>query len=45
LGEVLPVWIRVKTSIISSSVPKPPGNTVMASASFTKATFLVKKYL
>jgi hypothetical protein len=45
LGEVLPVWIRVKTSMASSRVPKPPGKTAMASASLTKATFLLKKYL
>ena len=39
----LRVWIRVSDSKSSSMVPKPPGNTMNASAYFTNMVFRTKK--
>src|SRR6516165_8759811 len=41
--RVLPVCIRVSTSNASSIVPKPPGSSAKACASFTKLNLRVKK--
>ena len=41
----LPVCMRVRTSKASSMVPKPPGKRATASASFTRMSLRVKKYL
>ena len=40
----LPVWVRVSSSNVSSSVPKPPGRQTNARLSFTSISLRVKKY-
>ena len=44
-ARILPVWIRVRLSNSSSSVPKPPGMMTNASAYFTNIVLRAKKYL
>ena len=43
-GMPLPVWVRVSSSNVSSSVPKPPGRQMNARLSFTSISLRVKKY-
>ena len=40
----LPVWVRVSSSNVSSSVPKPPGRHTNPRLSFTSINLRVKKY-
>ncbi len=44
-GSRLPVWTSVSASMASSRVPNPPGRTTTPSASLTKASLRLKKYL
>src|SRR2546425_5483240 len=41
----LPVWASVRNSKHSSIVPKPPGKSAIALASFRRKSLRVKKYL
>ena len=43
-GRPLPVCVRVSSSNVSSSVPKPPGRQTNARLSFTSISLRVKKY-
>ena len=43
-GVPLPVWVRVSSSKVSSSVPKPPGRHTKAFDSLTSMSLRVKKY-
>ena len=43
-GMPLPVWVRVSSSNVSSSVPKPPGRQMKAALSLTSISLRVKKY-
>ena len=43
MASILPVWMRVTASNISSSVPKPPGMKTKPRLYFTKQTLRAKK--
>ena len=43
-GSPLPVWVSVRSSKVSSSVPNPPGRQMKAFDSLMSISFRVKKY-
>ena len=43
-GMPLPVWVKVSSSNVSSSVPNPPGRQTNARLSLTSISLRVKKY-
>jgi hypothetical protein len=42
--SILPVWIRVMVSKVSSRVPKPPGMTTKAQENLSNMTLRTKKW-